>query len=158
MPRVIVLDTFPLSSTAKREPPAGGAPTTLDQCQDWIKACVRAGNRVVAPAIAYYEALRELERLNATSQIARLRAFCHVAPDRYLPITDADLDRAAVLWARARNAGTPTAGMEALDGDVILAAQALGMGVPASELVIATTNPAHLSQFVTAALWTDIAP
>lgn len=158
MPRVIVLDTFPLSSTAKREPPAGGAPTTLDHCQDWIKACVRAGNRVVAPAIAYYEALRELERLNAVSQIARLRAFCHAVPGRYLPLTDADLDRAAVFWARARNAGRPTAAMEALDGDVILAAQALGMGVPVSDLVIATTNPAHLSQFVTAALWTDIAP
>lgn len=48
--------------------------------------------------------------------------------------------------------------MEALDGDVILAAQAVGMEVPASELVIATTNPAHLLQFVTATLWSDIAP
>jgi hypothetical protein len=123
-----------------------------------VKDCIAAVNRVLAPAIAYYEALRELERLGATGQIGRLRAFCHAVPDRYLPLTNADLDLAAKLWAQARNAGTPTAGVEALDGDVILAAQALGLGVSASQLVIATTNAGHLSQFVTAELWTNIHP
>lgn len=157
-PRVIVLDTFPLSSAAKRKPPPGAPPTVLDQCQQWIEACIRAGNRVVAPAITYYEVLRKLERLNAASQIARLRAFCHAAPDRYLSLTDAHLDRAAILWAQARNAGTPTAGMEALDADVILAAQALDLSVSAPNLVIATTNVGHLSQFVAADLWTNITP
>ena len=102
MPRVIVLDTFPLSSAAKREPSAGTALTLLDQCQQWIKDCIAAGHRVVTPAIAYYEVLRELERLNATAQIARLRAFCQAAPDRYVPITDAHLEQAALLWARSR--------------------------------------------------------
>ena len=156
MPRVIVLDTFPLSSTAKQEPPPGVAPRTLDLCHQWVKECIRAGHRVVAPAIAYYEALRELERLHAVSQIARLRAFCRATPDRYLSLTDAHLDLAARLWAQARNAGTPTAGVEALDGDVILAAQALALGTSAPELVLATTNVAHLSQFVNADLSTNL--
>jgi len=98
MPRVIVLDTFPLSSTAKQEPQPGVVLTRLDLCQQWIKDCVQAGNRVAAPAINYYEALRESERLRATSQIARLRAFCHAVPGRYLPLTDAHIDLAAVLW------------------------------------------------------------
>lgn len=159
MPRVIVLDTFPLSSTAKRKPaPGGGAWTASDRCQQWIRDCVEAGNRVVAPAIAYYEALRELERLNAVSQIVRLRTFCHAVPDRYLSLTDAHLDRAAVLWAQARNTGTPTASPEALDGDVILAAQAFDLDVPGANLIIATTNVGHLSRFVAADLWTNITP
>ncbi|MFN3649769.1 MAG: type II toxin-antitoxin system VapC family toxin [Armatimonadota bacterium] len=102
--------------------------------------------------------MRELERLNATAQITRLRAFCHADPDRYLSLTDADLEHAAKLWGQARNAGTPTASLEALDGDVILAAQALSLQVPVERLVIATTNVAHLSRFAPADLWTNIDP
>jgi hypothetical protein len=113
---------------------------------------------LVAPAIAYYEVLRELERLNATSQIARLRAFCLAVPDRYLSLTDAHLNRAAKLWAQARNAGTPTAGAEALDCDVILAAQVLDMTASAPDIIIATTNVGHLTHFVSADLWTNIPP
>ena len=158
MARVIVLDTFPLSSTGKLDPPAGVAPTALDLCHRWVRSCVAAGNRVVVPAISYYEALRELERLNATGQIARLRAFCQAEADRYLLLTNADLELAAKPWAHVRNAGTPTAGVDALDGDVILAAQALSLGVVTQDLVVATTNVAHLSLFVPADLWTNIVP
>jgi len=46
----------------------------------------------------------------------------------------------------------------ASDGDVILAAQALSLAVPGQQVLIATTNVAHLSRFVTADLWTNIAP
>lgn len=158
MPRVIVLDTFPLSSAAKREPPFGAALTMLDQCQQWIKDCIAAQHYVVAPAICYYEALRELERLGAVSQIARLRAFCHAIPDRYLSLTDAHLDLAAQLWGQARNAGMPTAGLEALDADVLLAAQAILLSRAGMNVVVATTNVGHLSQFVAADLWTNITP
>lgn len=158
MPRVIILDTFPPSSTGKREPPPGVTPTLLDQCHFWVRDCVAAGNRVLAPAISYYETLRELERLNAIGQIARLRAFCHAEPHRYLSLTDDDLDRAAKLWGEVRNAGTPTASVDSLDGDVMLAAQALSLGVPVQDLIVATTNPAHLSLFVPATLWTNITP
>ncbi len=41
---------------------------------------------------------------------------------------------------------------------MILAAQALSLDVDQSELVIATTNPRHLSLFVKAQLWNEIAP
>ena len=144
MPRVIVLDTFPLSSTAKQELRAGARLSVLDHCHQWVKQCVQSGSRIVAPAVTYYETLRELERLNAVSQIARLRAFCHAVPDRYLSLTDADIDLAARLWARARNAGTPTAGAEALDCDVILAAQILNLRLQAPDIILATTNVSHL--------------
>jgi hypothetical protein len=45
-----------------------------------------------------------------------------------------------------------------LDCDVLIAAQALTLGIPSSDLVIATTNVGHLSRFVTADLWTNIRP
>jgi predicted nucleic acid-binding protein len=74
----------------------------------------------------------------------------------YLPLTTPVLYWAAELWAQARNRGHITASDPALDGDVILAAQALeylsgGMG-----MVIATTNVKHLAFFTDARLWTDI--
>lgn len=65
---------------------------------------------------------------------------------------------AATLWASVRQEGQPTADPQALDGDVILSAQALSMGYSPNELVVATTNGGHLSRLVTGALWQDIRP
>jgi hypothetical protein len=60
------------------------------------------------------------------------------------------------LWSktRARQQGQPTADDKALDGDVILAARAITLGI--TNVVIATTNVGHLSRFAPAALWPDI--
>ena len=72
----------------------------------------------------------------------------------YLPITTAAMHKAALFWARARQQGQPTAGDKTIDGDMILAAQA--MTLSASEPIIATTNVAHLTRFVPADLWQNI--
>jgi len=107
------------------------------------------------PAIVYYEIKRELLRANKVVGIARLDAFVSATPDRYLALTDDALRFAAELWAQSRRTGRPTADPIALDIDVLLAAQALrSAGSP----IVATTNPKHLSQFVPAQLWTEIAP
>jgi len=151
---IIVLDTFPASSVAKRP---GIVPTLLDQCREWIGTCETAGHRILVPAIAYYEALRELELRQATRQIARLQAFC-LQPRRFIPLTTQHLETAARLWGQQRRAGRPTADPQALDGDVILAAQALSLGIAAPALIVATTNPAHLSSLVPCDLWTNIPP
>ena len=46
-----------------------------------------------------------------------------------------------------------------LDIDVILAAQALTAQVPVGDdIIVATDNVGHLSRFVTANLWSNIAP
>jgi predicted nucleic acid-binding protein len=122
---------------------------------DWLKDCISAGARVLVPAIVYYEIRRELLRANKTIGIVRLDAFVNAAPDRYVPLTDEALRFAAELWAQSRQAGRPTAEAKALDIDVLLAAQALRMeGTP----VIATTNPKHLSQFISARNWRNIDP
>jgi predicted nucleic acid-binding protein len=122
---------------------------------DWLKDCLSSGARVLVPAIVFYEIKRELLRANKIIGIARLDAFVKAVPDRYLPLTDDALRFAAELWAQSRRAGRPTADATALDIDVLLSAQALRFG---SSSLVATTNPKHLSQFVPARHWTDIAP
>ena len=62
---------------------------------------------------------------------------------------------AAELWAQARQAGKPTAPKEALDADVILAAQAFSLNTP---VIVAAENPNHLTRFVAADSWTNIRP
>ena len=155
MPRVIVLDSFPLSCVGKSQ---GNPPTITDHCRQWVFDCIAAGNIVRVPAIIYYETLRELERLNASAQIQRLKAFCFTDPNRFLPLETADLEEAAKLWAQSRHTGMPTASPDALDGDVILAAQTLRLGLQKADYVVATTNVAHLRPFVSAELWTSIPP
>jgi predicted nucleic acid-binding protein len=150
----IVLDTFPASSVAKL--PAR-TPTEADRCREWIDRCADAGHVILVPAIAYYEALRELELRQASGQIARLQAYCR-RPTRFLPLSTEDLELAARLWAASRRGDKPTSSPHALDADVILAAQALNLGLASTDYVVATSNPAHLSRFVPCDLWSNIAP
>jgi predicted nucleic acid-binding protein len=152
---IIVLDTFPTSSICKR--PSNQQLTLTDRCHQWVYDCEAAGHRIITPAISYYEVLRELEQRQAASQITRLKAFC-LQPHRFLPLTTAHLETAARLWGQARRTGQPTADSHALDADVLLAAQALSLGFSASNLIVATTNPTHLSRYVAAEVWTDIQP
>ena len=65
---------------------------------------------------------------------------------------------AASLWADARNAGRPTADAAALDGDVILAAQArrAQLDFAPEPVVVATSNVAHLARYTDARLWSEI--
>ena len=64
--------------------------------------------------------------------------------------------KAAELWARARNEGKPTADNKSLDGDVILAAQAVLVAGYGHEVIIATSNVKHLSLFADAREWQSI--
>ena len=59
-----------------------------------------------------------------------------------------------MFWAQARQQGQPTADDKARDGDVILAAQAITLGV--TDVVMATTHVGHLSRLAPAASWPDI--
>ncbi|HET6882483.1 MAG TPA: PIN domain-containing protein [Pirellulales bacterium] len=117
-------------------------------CEQWLAALLLAGRRILVPEIADYELRRELLRIGRQAAIARLDALAQAT--EYLAITTPAMRRAAELWARARQQGQPTAADNTIDGDVILAAQALTLGTP--DLVIATTNVGHLSRFVPAEL------
>jgi predicted nucleic acid-binding protein len=113
---------------------------------------VAQGHRVMVPEIADYEVRRELLRANKAAGIARLDALARSL--EYLPLTTRAMHQAASFWAQARQQGRPTAVDAALDGDMILAAQAVTLNEPG--VVVATTNVRHLSRFVAADLWSNI--
>jgi predicted nucleic acid-binding protein len=124
------------------------------RCRQWLDDLLAAGRRVLIPEIADYEVRRELLRANLAASVMFLDLLAQRA--EYLPLTTAAVRKAAELWAQARQQGRPTAADPALDGDVILAAQALTLGVP--QVVVATANIGHLARYVPAELWSNIAP
>ncbi len=147
MSQVVLLDAGPLGlATNPRRSQQSVA------CAQWLQALIANGTRVILPEIADYEVRRELLRANRVRGLSRLDALADVV--EYLPLTTAAMRQAAVFWAQARQQGQPTAADPALDGDVILAAQATTLGT--SDVIIATTNVGHLSRFAPAALWQDI--
>ena len=131
-----------------------GGVDEIDACQLWLQKLLERGTRVAIPEIADYELRRELIRARKKPGIARLDAL--EASLEYLPLTTAAMRRAAELWAEVRQQGVPTADPKALDGDVILAAQALSTGLPSTDIVVATTNVGHLARLIPAALWQEI--
>jgi predicted nucleic acid-binding protein len=147
--RYLLLDSGPLGLVT--QPRLSPEVVALNH---WLIDCLSSGDSVLVPAIIYYELRRELLRARKASGIARLDAFVQSDPSRYLALTDKALRLAAELWAKARQQGRPTASALDLDIDVILAAQALVFDVEA-EVVVITTNPRHLRQFVDARLWND---
>ena len=122
---------------------------------EWALDHERAGAELLIPEIADYEIRRELLRAGKVSSVARLNELC--AGLTYLPLTTPVMHDAAVLWAEARNASRPTAHPHALDGDVILAAQARSaQAAYGRETVVVTTDVEHLSRYTDARLWSDI--
>ncbi len=148
MSDAVVLDSSPLGVLTN--PNNSPGPVAIRQ---WLANLAAAGRRIILPEIADYEIRREYLRANLAQSLALLDSLA--AQIEYLPLTTDAMRRAAALWALARNTGQPTAPDHALDGDVILAAQALTLNTP---LVVASGNPAHLSRFVKSELWQNIAP
>ncbi len=121
----------------------------------WLRSLLSADVPVLVPEISDYEVRRELLRAGKSRGLSRLD---QLAEDLgYLPITTEAMRLAAGCWADVRKQGQPTASDESLDADVILAAQAAILNGNAEDgVVVATTNPRHLSRFVDAKLWQDI--
>jgi predicted nucleic acid-binding protein len=145
--RTILLDSGPLGMLTHR----GGLPE-IDACKAWLERLVAAGDRVIVPEICDYEVRRELLRMGATTSVDRLDGLAQRL--EYSGITTAVMRDAAALWAQARAEGRATADPHALDGDVILAAQTQNLEAP--NVVIATTNVAHLALLAPAAEWSAI--
>ena len=148
MSAAVVLDSTPLGILCHPH-----NPPHVMACRQWVTDLLAAGRRVIVPEIADYEVRRELIRIGSTVALTNLDSWGSQL--EYRVLTTAVMRQAAELWAQARNTGQPTAPNPALDGDVILAAQALGLNTP---VVIATGNPAHLARFVPAELWSNITP
>ena len=110
---------------------------------------------VIVPEIADYEVRRGLMHVALKSGQPTTRSLLRLdlltEKLEYLPLNTATMRRAAGLWAESRLAGQPTAVDVALDGDVLLAAQALEVSG-----VVVTENIRHLSRFVESRRWQDV--
>jgi predicted nucleic acid-binding protein len=149
MSRAVLLDAAPLGLLS-------APPQRADAraCASWLSGLMKTGSRLIVPEITDYEVRRELLRAGKTRSARRLDDLAKAT--EYLPITTAAMRRAAELWAKARQQGQPTASDNTIDADMILAAQALTLGIPG--VVVATTNVGHLSRFVPAEEWHNILP
>ena len=149
--RLVFLDSKPLGMVA-----SPGRNPAARRCAQWARSLLGAGVHVFVPEIRDYEVRRELIRVGATSSLSRLDRL-KIGFD-YAPITTDMMLLAADLWAQAQSRGLPTAPPDALDGDVILAAQALLSVGPGDVVTVATDNVGHLAQFLDSQPWENIIP
>ena len=148
MNEVVVLDSGPVGIiTNPRNTLVASA------CRQWLGELLAKGRRVILPEITDYEVRRELIRRNSVNALINLDQLGQRV--EYMPLTTQIMRLSAELWAQARQRGLQTAADHSLDGDVILAAQAISLGVPA---VVASGNWAHLSRYVPAQDWQTIVP
>jgi predicted nucleic acid-binding protein len=145
----ILLDAGPLGMVTN--PRAAGE---ARECRDWLRAMIASGVAVLVPEIADYEVRRELLRAGKTESVQRLSELGETIG--YVPLTTETMLRAAEFWAQVRKLNRPTADAKALDGDVILAAQAAALTGQGHEVVIATTNVDHLALLANAKEWREI--
>jgi len=144
MTDVVLLDSGPRGMISH--------PRATVEVVTWFARLVASGVEVLIPEIADYEVRRELLRVRSTKGIERLDELKTTLG--FVPITSAAMLQAAAFWADARRRGRPTADDVSLDADVILAAQAATLAD--KDVVIASTNPRHISRFVPAEHWQDI--
>ena len=141
MTRAILLDSGPLGMIAHPRPNPNIA--------IWVMELLRCGADIVIPEIADYEVRRSLLLENLVHSVERLDELKETLT--YLPLTTETILLAARFWAQTRRAHRPTTSPEALDGDVILAAQAALAGG-----IVATENVGHLASLVDARRWDEI--
>lgn len=143
MPMNLLLDTMILGDLCHPK---------LDISQpawQWVSGILDVGDDYVfLSELCDYEIRRKILHLINQGQkthksIKRLDDLA--ATLEYLPITTPVMRKASEFWAESRSRGQPTSSELALDGDVILAAQAALIGA-----TIVTSNRKHLSQFVPA--------
>ena len=136
MGRAILLDTHPLSQVTH--------PKVDPKVQQWLKSLQKTETVIRVPEIADYELRRELLRKGKQKSINRLNKL---SQDCLIPLTPETMRKAAELWAWVRNQGKPTASNDSLDGDVILAAQAILQLKSFDQVIVITTNLKHISRF-----------
>ena len=149
MSQIVLLDTGILGMVTNPK-----ANLQCEKCKQWLNSLSSKNYLVALPEITDYELRRELIRASKLRGIRQLDELKSLII--YLPITTPVMLKAAELWAQARIEGYPTAHSEALDGDVILAAQAVLIQLEGHSVTIATTNVNHLSRFISAKTWEEI--
>lgn len=146
MDKIVLLDSGPLGIVTHPK-----ASPENESGRLWLQSLLSQSVDVIIPEITDYEVRRELQRgkkINGLKRLNELQALL-----TYLPINTETMLKAAEFWSKARQMGRPTASNDALDGDVILAAQAALLQNKDNQVIVATTNVKHLSLFVDAREW-----
>ena len=123
-------------------------PRKYDDVRAWF-ARAAAAHEMLLSEVADYELRRELLRIDSRRSLDRLDELMREI--RYIPVTTATWRAAARLWALQRKAGRVTAAEGGLDGDVLIAAQAL-----AEDAVIVTPNTRHFDSMVRTVTWQEV--
>ena len=135
-----MLDAGPLGMIAH--------PKANEQVIAWLRSMLESGTEVIIPEISDYEVRRSLLREGlepSVRKLDQLKAVLH-----YSSITTAVMLQAAQFWADCRRRGRPSCSPDALDGDVILAAQAR-----VANAVVVTDNAKHLDELVKVLDWKE---
>jgi predicted nucleic acid-binding protein len=144
MGRIWVLDTGPAGRIAH--------PSVSPKVLTWLIGLTDAGDEIALAEIVDYELRRnfllEIRRGRAVTERSLQRLDALRTEMVFLPIDSSVMTKAAELWAEARKRGKPMADPKEIDGDAILAAQALQVGG-----IVVTENPGHLGLFVPVELW-----
>lgn len=120
----ILLDTDILSEVFKQRDAA---------VKQHAAAYLQQHGQFTLSAFSRFEVRRGYHSKQATKQLALFDVFCSHC--QVLPLTDAIFDRAALVWAHARQHGHPCG-----DADVLIAATALE-----HSLTLATGNLRHFA-------------
>ena len=137
----VILDTGPLGMIAH--------PNRNKEVVERLARLLDSGVRVYLPEISDYELRRSLLREDLHDSVKCLDDLKAVL--EYLPLTTDAMKLAAQFWSDIRKKHRPTADDKALDGDVILAAQAKEVSA-----VVVTDNVKHLDQFVDVMSWKEL--
>jgi predicted nucleic acid-binding protein len=143
MTKPVMPDSGPLGRIAHPRP--------NPEIREWMSRVLSENITVIIPEIADYEVRRNLLLSGLTKSVMRLDRLREVLA--FQPITTGIMLKAAELWAKARRQGRPTADPKELDGDVILAAQAIK-----ADAIVITENIGHLSLFAEAVSWRNFVP
>ena len=126
---------------------APGRPDTA-RFRAWVATLLAGGDRIAVPEIARYEVRRELFRVGASGGLRRLDHLQQRL--EFLAITSPVMDLASELWAHVRRGRSrllpptrPSTPTRSSRRQALVTASLW----PGDEVIIATTNVAHLARF-----------
>ena len=143
MARIFVFDSDPTGLACHHSGGSEAVNFRVWLAEQWASSLI-----LVIPEIIDYEVRRSLILAESWNSMARLDDLYQSGRVRHLPITTPAMRRAAELWAEARNKGYQTADNRAIDGDVILAAQAIEFCSDTDDWAILTENVGHIARYV----------
>ena len=126
MKRAIVIDSGPLGDIVH--------PKLRPDVAKWLQFIKAEKIALRVAEISDYELRRNFLLEGLQKSVNNLQKFRQTK--RFIPITSLMMIEAAELWAWLRQRGQATAGDKTLDGDVILAAQALSLKDSFDEIIL----------------------